>query len=234
MKTIGIFFFLFLLGVGLVSAGLTVNFQPANGSGGGAVWGNITGNINDQTDLMNELDQKVSKSGDTMTGTLNMDSNKITNLAEGTDTQDAVNLGQLEDAIDGVSYTVEYGAGFRLATWNGVTTYAGRFNMLFSSDSGIEMPCDGELLGISYSLRVTSFLGIPVNVLGRPLINNVSPTGTSVTLNVNSAGFHSNSVMYSNPTSFNQGDLLSFNTRFIGSSTISGTGDIHAIVQLDC
>ena len=35
-------------------------------------WGQITGDINNQTDLMTELDTKVSKSGDTMTGPLEL------------------------------------------------------------------------------------------------------------------------------------------------------------------
>jgi len=44
-------------------------------------------------------DDKVSKSGDTMTGALNMGTHKVTNVADSTDDGDAVNRGQLNDAI---------------------------------------------------------------------------------------------------------------------------------------
>lgn len=52
------------------------------------------------TNLTNSINTKVSKAGDTMTGALNMGTtNKITNLAAGTVSTDAVNKGQL-DAVD--------------------------------------------------------------------------------------------------------------------------------------
>ena len=51
---------------------------------GGAVWGDITGTLSDQTDLQSELDGKVEKSGDTMTGGLT--------LAEGTTSEFSVKL----------------------------------------------------------------------------------------------------------------------------------------------
>lgn len=44
-----------------------------SGGGGGPVsWGSISGTLSSQTDLQNALDDKVEKSGDTMTGPLNM------------------------------------------------------------------------------------------------------------------------------------------------------------------
>ena len=39
-------------------------------AGGGGTWGSITGTISSQTDLQAELDAKVDKAGDTMTGNL--------------------------------------------------------------------------------------------------------------------------------------------------------------------
>jgi hypothetical protein len=43
-------------------------------------------------------------SGGTMSGAINMGSNKITNLANGTSTNDAVTYGQLENALAGIEY----------------------------------------------------------------------------------------------------------------------------------
>jgi len=52
---------------------LELNYNPLQSSAvGSAEWGSIGGDINDQTDLITELDGKVSKSGDTMTGDLEM------------------------------------------------------------------------------------------------------------------------------------------------------------------
>lgn len=55
---------------------------------------------------LNNLDvavnQRLQLSGGTMTGAINMGSNKITSLANGTDSGDAVNYGQLNSAISGV------------------------------------------------------------------------------------------------------------------------------------
>ena len=48
---------------------------------------------------------KVSKSGDTMSGNLNMGSNKITNLATPTADSDAANLGSVKSEIAKVKYT---------------------------------------------------------------------------------------------------------------------------------
>jgi len=53
---------------------LELNYNPLQSSAvGSAEWGSIGGDINDQTDLITELDGKVSKSGDTMTGDLILD-----------------------------------------------------------------------------------------------------------------------------------------------------------------
>jgi hypothetical protein len=49
-----------------------------------------------QTALNNSIALKVSKAGDTMTGALAMSNNKVTGLANGTVTADAVNFGQLD------------------------------------------------------------------------------------------------------------------------------------------
>ena len=50
----------------------TTTASVYDGSSSGGIWGNITGTLSDQTDLQNALDAKVNKSGDTMTGILNI------------------------------------------------------------------------------------------------------------------------------------------------------------------
>lgn len=66
----------------------TINNQSILGSGnidiqsGGGVWGSITGTLSDQTDLQNALDEKVNKSGDTMTGQLRINRATGSNFVE--------------------------------------------------------------------------------------------------------------------------------------------------------
>ena len=49
--------------------------------------------------LQTQINGKVSKSGDTMSGALSMGGNKVTAVANGTDLQDAVNKGQLDAGL---------------------------------------------------------------------------------------------------------------------------------------
>ena len=53
----------------------------------------------------NNVDQKVTKSGDTMSGGLNMENKKIINLANPTDDKDAVNKKYVND-----NYSSSYGS----------------------------------------------------------------------------------------------------------------------------
>lgn len=53
------------------------NQNSSNTSSSEAVWGNITGTLSDQTDLQNALDNKVSVTGDVMTGELDMQNTNI-------------------------------------------------------------------------------------------------------------------------------------------------------------
>ena len=54
------------------------------GAGTGvSIWGSIEGNIVDQADLSIILDDKVAKSGDTMTGQLILSADPDTNLGAG-------------------------------------------------------------------------------------------------------------------------------------------------------
>lgn len=59
------------LAEGIVTNGLTVGgVRRTSWPTNSAIWGSITGTLSNQTDLQSALDGKVSKSGDTMTGTL--------------------------------------------------------------------------------------------------------------------------------------------------------------------
>lgn len=53
------------------------------------------------------FDNKLELSGGTMTGTLNLGSNKITNLSAGTSDTDAVNKAQLDTAVNGAKWIGE-------------------------------------------------------------------------------------------------------------------------------
>lgn len=56
------------------------------------------------SDVQVQIDGKVSKTGDTMSGALAMGNNKITGLANGTNANDAINLSQLQSAQAGVDF----------------------------------------------------------------------------------------------------------------------------------
>ena len=71
----------------------------------------------DYGDLLNipaplDISGKLDKSGGTMSGALSLGSNKITNLASGTDNGDAVNKGQMDAAIAGAGGS---------SVWGGIT-----------------------------------------------------------------------------------------------------------------
>jgi predicted nucleic acid-binding Zn-ribbon protein len=62
--------------------------------------------ITADTTLQSNIDGKVAKTGDTMSGVLNMGSNVITGLAQGSDDSDAVNVAQLNAAISAQDISV--------------------------------------------------------------------------------------------------------------------------------
>ena len=51
------------------------------------------------TTLQSNIDQKIAKSGDTMSGVLNMGSNKVAAVADGTVASDAINKGQMDAGL---------------------------------------------------------------------------------------------------------------------------------------
>lgn len=72
----------------------------------------ITSGYNTSTAMDTELsgvetavNSKVDKSGATMTGDLDLNSNSLLNVADGADSKDAVNLGQLQAIITSTSTT---------------------------------------------------------------------------------------------------------------------------------
>ena len=68
-----------------------------------AISAEVTARENADTGLQIDVDSKVSKSGDTMSGDLAMGGNKVSGLANGVDSADAVNKGQLQAAIDSLT-----------------------------------------------------------------------------------------------------------------------------------
>lgn len=59
------------------------------------------------SDVQVQIDGKVSKAGDTMSGALAMGANKITGLANGTNANDAINLSQLQAAQMGSDFQAD-------------------------------------------------------------------------------------------------------------------------------
>lgn len=59
-------------------------------------WGDIGGNLTEQSDLNSALQERVWTGGDEMSGALGMGNNQIYGLADGSDANHAVNKGQLD------------------------------------------------------------------------------------------------------------------------------------------
>ena len=90
---------------------VTINLTVGSGGSGGGTWGSITGNIQDQTDLQDVLNAKVSKSGDTMTGALSFGDFSISS-ADG--------MAKIEGTQYGLRVDTTSGLGAALFTANGM------------------------------------------------------------------------------------------------------------------
>lgn len=88
-------------GSGLTITGTTIT---ASGGGGSGAWGGITGTLSDQTDLQTALNAKLSLSGGTMTGAIDMGSHKITSVTDPTLAQDAATKFYVDSLINGLQW----------------------------------------------------------------------------------------------------------------------------------
>jgi hypothetical protein len=90
-------------------------WAAATPAGGSSVWGGITGDLIDQTDLQSALDAKVSKAGDTVTGILTFEDPLI---AERSITLDSINgMYYHDNASSPLNYSLDMyldAAGLRL------------------------------------------------------------------------------------------------------------------------
>ena len=66
------------------------------GPAGPSVWGSVSGNLADQVDLWSQLSGKVNKSGDVMSGILNMGGNALAGVPNPFNQNDAANKGWIE------------------------------------------------------------------------------------------------------------------------------------------
>lgn len=92
----------------------------------------IQTNIEDITSNTQSLNNKVNKSGDTMSGLLNMGNNKISNLKAGTANGDAVNVAQLNQATGGGTGFLPLSGGTltgQLTTQGGISVELGNVNL---------------------------------------------------------------------------------------------------------
>ena len=98
--------------------------------------------------LQTQIDGKVSKSGDSMTGDLAMGGNKVSGIANGTDAADAVNKGQLDGGLAAQHISVfstddlaegdnEYFTPARARASLAVTDVDGEGNVSYDSATGI-------------------------------------------------------------------------------------------------
>jgi len=114
------------------------------------LWG-----YSEQTDSISFF-KSVSLSGLSITGNLSLNSNKITNLANGTSNSDGVNLGQLNSSITALGFSSLNTNGFLTRT--AANTYVNRSltvdsNLTISNDNGVS---GNPLLGLSSNITVSS------------------------------------------------------------------------------
>jgi len=117
-------------------------------------WGDIQGTLSNQTDLQAELDAKVEKSGDTMTGDL-----KIQNSVS------KATFSLLHDASTGngrIRWEMDRGEGMKQVSeiWNG-TNNPENFGISFNYDPTGNNACTFELRGIEHRVRVVKPNGDP-------------------------------------------------------------------------
>ncbi len=113
-------------------------------------------------------DRWVNESGDDMTGMLGMGGNRITNLADAVEAQDAVTLGQLDAAVASATNSVTLQQAY--ANGNEIATSAGAGNVIISGTQGLSVSAAGGVAVSGGSLTVSG-AGNHVNVAGGNRVN---------------------------------------------------------------
>ena len=100
----------------------------------------------------------LGENGTTISGGLNVAGSKITGVADGTETKDAVNFGQLDATNKKVdNLTTEVGKGWTVATDNGTATKVGAGDTVkFSgADDNIKVSNDGKDVKVELNKKLT-------------------------------------------------------------------------------
>ena len=124
--------------------GSPVTIDIAVGNANTSVWGQITGDIEDQTDLQESLAGKVSKSGDTMTGPLSFGDFSISS-------DDG--LAKIEGAQYGLRIDTTSGLGAALYTANGVGNVLSTLDVKSTYSSTGTDPVNGTAVASAISTK---------------------------------------------------------------------------------
>ena len=138
-------------------------------------YGAIVGQSPDTTKIEQKIGNieknYVPKSGTTMTGALNMGNHKVSGVANGTDSGDAVNKGQLDEVKNSAASVPFVGSGLTLLQhWTGYleddttvysSTWTGR-NKIFILGYFFADYTDTVLLPVCGCLRQNDSIGIPI------------------------------------------------------------------------
>lgn len=150
----------------------------------------------EQSDTLTFL-KNISSSGLSLTGNLSLNSNKIINLANGINNNDAVNLGQLNNAITGIGLSALSSNGLLVRT--AANSYTSRTitvdsNLTVSNANGVS---GNPLIGFASDVLTNSFTTTGGNVNATTGIlkgNNLAAHNSGSIVALNSLSMNSNYI----------------------------------------
>ena len=164
----------------------------------------------------------LGENGTTISGGLNVAGSKITGVADGTETKDAVNFGQLDATNKKVdNLTTEVGKGWTVATDNGTATKVGAGDTVkFSgADDNIKVSNAGNKVSFKLNNKLTGIESI-AGVGG----GSISFSGGNVTIN-NNVTFGSNGQIHNVTAGTASTDAV--NVGQLNAAVQAGNTDTH-------
>lgn len=170
-------------GYGLLEVNGVVIYDGRANVSGTATWGNITGNISDQADLQLALNDKLSLSGGTMSGDIDMDGNNLVSVGSISATGNISTIANLVLSSYTPNTILTVGTGGLIENSSVTTTELG---YLSGVTSNIQAQLDNKVIAVSGTANRISITGtatnpvidIASNYIGQTSITIVGAVGT--------------------------------------------------------